>query len=184
MVIFTNISDRRSGSFLGLFAFLKMVEKAFPFLGPKFCQFHAFFGVNLAKLYFGTPSGRYPLLCRFLKQTVWSCTLPSKLQRPVREKKIFKKRQISKKNFSFVSALARCKDASNDAAFCTEFHIDSCILQLPSRYSDSQISRLALLFSPNTLETVALQHLGISQPQISTTKADYSIRRGSRENCC
>ena len=56
--------------------------------------------------------------------------------------------------------------------FCTEFHVDLRILQLPSRLNDSQISRLALLFSPNTLETVALQHLGISQAQISTAKAD------------
>ena len=56
--------------------------------------------------------------------------------------------------------------------FCTEFHVDSCISQLPSRLNDSQISRLALLFSPNTLETVALQHLGISQAQIGTSKAD------------
>ena len=56
--------------------------------------------------------------------------------------------------------------------FCTEFHVDLRILQLPSRLSDSQISRLALLFSPNTLETLAVQHLGISQAQIGTSKAD------------
>ena len=46
------------------------------------------------------------------------------------------------------------------------------VLQLPTGIADSEISKLASLFSPNTLETVALQHLGISQAQIDTAKAD------------
>ena len=59
-----------------------------------------------------------------------------------------------------------------DATFCTEFHFDLCILQLPSIISDSETSRLASLFSPNTLETLALQYLKISQAQIDTSRAD------------
>ena len=44
------------------------------------------------------------------------------------------------------------------------------ILQLPSSIGDSEIARLAPLFSPSTLETVAIQYFDISQTRAETLK--------------
>ena len=45
-------------------------------------------------------------------------------------------------------------------------------LQLPSRISDSEISKVAGLFSPNSLETVAVQYFRVTEAQISNSKVD------------
>ena len=44
--------------------------------------------------------------------------------------------------------------------------------QLPSEIHDREIARLAPLFSPDTLETVALQHFDASEARVKTFKAD------------
>ena len=44
------------------------------------------------------------------------------------------------------------------------------LLQLPSRIEDSEIARLAALFSPFTLETVAIRYLGVSKADVDNFK--------------
>ena len=43
---------------------------------------------------------------------------------------------------------------------------------MPSEIHDREIARLAALFSPDTLETVALQHFDASEAKVKTFKAD------------
>ena len=45
------------------------------------------------------------------------------------------------------------------------------VLQLPFTVPDSEIAALIHLFSPFTLETVALQYLGVTEAEIGTFKA-------------
>ena len=45
-------------------------------------------------------------------------------------------------------------------------------LQLPSRISDSEVSRLASMFSTNSLEKVALRFFRISEAEVSNARAD------------
>ena len=44
--------------------------------------------------------------------------------------------------------------------------------QLPSEIHNREIARLAPLFSPDTMETVALQHFNTSQATVKTFKAE------------
>ena len=46
------------------------------------------------------------------------------------------------------------------------------ILQLPSSIADSEIARLAPLFSANTLETLALGYFGLSEADIGNSQRD------------
>ena len=46
------------------------------------------------------------------------------------------------------------------------------VLQLPPEIDDSEIALLAPKFSPNTLETLALQFFEISEARVKTLKAD------------
>ena len=57
------------------------------------------------------------------------------------------------------------------------------VLQLPSRISDREIARLALLFSPATMETVALLYIGISEAEIGQATMDNigNAKRFNRE---
>ena len=45
-------------------------------------------------------------------------------------------------------------------------------LQLPSRVPDSEIVKLARLFSPSTLETLTVEQFGVLQAEIDTFKAE------------
>ena len=47
------------------------------------------------------------------------------------------------------------------------------LLQLPASVSDREIAQLAPLFSPSTLETVALQHFDISEATTSSLKSSH-----------
>ena len=44
---------------------------------------------------------------------------------------------------------------------------------MPSEIHDREIARLAPMFSPSTLETVALQHFGVSVVEASSLKASH-----------
>ena len=44
--------------------------------------------------------------------------------------------------------------------------------QLPPDITDREIARLALLFSANTLETLALGHFGVSEADIRNSQRD------------
>ena len=45
--------------------------------------------------------------------------------------------------------------------------------QLPSEIDDREIARLAPLFSPSTLETVALQHFDVLMAEASSLKTSH-----------
>ena len=47
------------------------------------------------------------------------------------------------------------------------------VFQLPTRLADSEIALLVPMFSPNTLETVVLQHFGVSVAETSTLKTSH-----------
>ena len=65
------------------------------------------------------------------------------------------------------------KDSSPPQALKTFLQIFSLIFQLPSYISNQEIARLAQLFSPNTLEKLALQHLGMTEAEIGNLKATH-----------
>ena len=43
---------------------------------------------------------------------------------------------------------------------------------MPSEIHDREIARLTPLFSPDTLETVALQHFGVTEAKVNSFKAE------------
>ena len=47
------------------------------------------------------------------------------------------------------------------------------VFQLPSGMSDSENAKLAVLFSTYTLETIALQHFGVSEATTNNLKAAH-----------
>ena len=80
------------------------------------------------------------------------------------------------RNQSEVSALpAECVHVRPrlDLIFFITLHFSKLTFQLPSSISDPEIARLAPLFSPSTLETVAIQHFGVSAAQASSLKASH-----------